>query len=236
MRHKLCAKSIHTTLVGYDETSKAYRCHDPTKRKILISRDVIFNENAKLSDWSSTAPSLLPNTQSIATDMQLHIHRTSECQGEISNSTATTRTGGVPEQECEQPPAPVEGEADLQESIMDNSAGNNAEDLTPEELEEASSAPIDNIAERSTLPIRRPQRSRALPIKLREDFVMTIQPDNPDICVVETTDDVDAKITHAEAMGYLSKVDLSSKARTQSYEDSPQGQTCSTGTRTKAWN
>jgi hypothetical protein len=42
---KLEPKSKPMTLVGYDETSKAYRCFDHVRHKIVISRDVLFNEN-----------------------------------------------------------------------------------------------------------------------------------------------------------------------------------------------
>jgi hypothetical protein len=41
---KLESKSIPGILIGYDEHSKAYRCYEPTKRKIMLSRDVIFDE------------------------------------------------------------------------------------------------------------------------------------------------------------------------------------------------
>ncbi|CAM6089013.1 unnamed protein product [Calypogeia fissa] len=82
MCHKLSAKSIRTTLVGYDETSKAYCCYDPIKRKILISCDVIFNENAKLADsTSSQNSSLLGSPLTVAT--QIHIHWPLESQAGI---------------------------------------------------------------------------------------------------------------------------------------------------------
>lgn len=44
-RDKLQPKSISTVFVGYDDQSKAYRCYDPTRHKILISRDVEFDED-----------------------------------------------------------------------------------------------------------------------------------------------------------------------------------------------
>jgi hypothetical protein len=43
-RTKLERKAIRTTLLGYDDLSKAYRCFDPTTRKIFISKDVVFDE------------------------------------------------------------------------------------------------------------------------------------------------------------------------------------------------
>jgi hypothetical protein len=44
-RSKIEPRSKPMVLVGYDETSKAYRCFDPTRKKIVISKDVLFNEN-----------------------------------------------------------------------------------------------------------------------------------------------------------------------------------------------
>ena len=39
---KLERKAIRITHVRYDDLSKAYRCFDPTTKKIFISKDVIF--------------------------------------------------------------------------------------------------------------------------------------------------------------------------------------------------
>lgn len=38
-------RTIKCQMIGYNDDSKAYRIYDPTGRKILIRRDVIFNEN-----------------------------------------------------------------------------------------------------------------------------------------------------------------------------------------------
>eukprot|EP01018_Ginkgo_biloba_P039467 Gb_17388 [translate_table: standard] len=43
-RQKLDDKSHKCILVGYSESSKAYRLWDPSQRKIVISRDVLFDE------------------------------------------------------------------------------------------------------------------------------------------------------------------------------------------------
>jgi hypothetical protein len=43
-RQKLDAKSLKTILVGYSSESKAYRLWDSVRRKIVISRDVIFDK------------------------------------------------------------------------------------------------------------------------------------------------------------------------------------------------
>lgn len=50
-RIKLDDKSMKCILLGVSEESKAYRLFDPVSKKIVISRDVIFEED-KAWDWS----------------------------------------------------------------------------------------------------------------------------------------------------------------------------------------
>ena len=45
--NKLAPKSITSVFVGYSNTQKGYKCYYPTARKIIISRDVTFNELKK---------------------------------------------------------------------------------------------------------------------------------------------------------------------------------------------
>lgn len=45
LRAKLEIKAIECIMVGYSLESKAYRCYDPVKRRVVISRDVTFFEN-----------------------------------------------------------------------------------------------------------------------------------------------------------------------------------------------
>ena len=44
-RKKLDDKSFKCVLLGISEESKAYRLYDPVSKKIVVSRDVIFEEN-----------------------------------------------------------------------------------------------------------------------------------------------------------------------------------------------
>ena len=43
-RQKLDPKTTATIFIGYDEHSKAYQCYHPPSRKILVNRDVRFDE------------------------------------------------------------------------------------------------------------------------------------------------------------------------------------------------
>ena len=44
-RHKLEKKALEMTFVGYAEGTKGYLFWNPAKRSIVVSRDVIFDEN-----------------------------------------------------------------------------------------------------------------------------------------------------------------------------------------------
>ncbi len=55
-RRKLDEKAVKCILVGYCETSKAYRMWNPTTRKLIISRDVAFDEGATWEPQQSDDP------------------------------------------------------------------------------------------------------------------------------------------------------------------------------------
>ena len=52
-RTKLDDKSLSCVLLGVSEESKAYRPYDPTSQRIIINRDVVFEED-KSWDWDKT--------------------------------------------------------------------------------------------------------------------------------------------------------------------------------------
>ncbi|KAH9779134.1 hypothetical protein KPL71_007611 [Citrus sinensis] len=52
-RKKLDAKSTTCVLLGVSEESKAYRLYDPVAKKIIISKDVVFEEN-KYWNWDKS--------------------------------------------------------------------------------------------------------------------------------------------------------------------------------------
>jgi hypothetical protein len=54
---KMAPKSQKAIMVGYDQTSKGYRCYVPSLKKIIISRDVQFNEGDYQSIiWTEQTP------------------------------------------------------------------------------------------------------------------------------------------------------------------------------------
>jgi len=49
-RSKLEDKSVKCTHIGYSEVSKAYKIFDQKKRKIILSKDVVFDEEKLYED------------------------------------------------------------------------------------------------------------------------------------------------------------------------------------------
>ena len=60
-RRKFDTKAISSILIGYDEQSKAYRCHDPVTRKIIVSRSVRFDETTLAFPHSEITEPLIDN-------------------------------------------------------------------------------------------------------------------------------------------------------------------------------
>ena len=51
VKTKLDYKSKKMIFVGYDQNSKGYKLYNPNERKMMISRDVEFNED-EAWDWT----------------------------------------------------------------------------------------------------------------------------------------------------------------------------------------
>jgi hypothetical protein len=70
-RMKLEPIAFEGIFVGYDDYSKTYRCYDPKKQKIVISKDVKFDE-LSIPSIESVVPNLLPfnNINSEPLDVQ----------------------------------------------------------------------------------------------------------------------------------------------------------------------
>ncbi|RVW59737.1 Retrovirus-related Pol polyprotein from transposon TNT 1-94 [Vitis vinifera] len=62
-RVKLDAKSLRCILLGVSEESKAYRLFDPISQKIIISRDVVFEEDQQWKWDNSHEPAILADLE-----------------------------------------------------------------------------------------------------------------------------------------------------------------------------
>lgn len=58
MRQKLDAKSTKGIFVGYATCEKGYRVYDLVTKKLILSRDVVFDENAAW-DWKAMLENLV---------------------------------------------------------------------------------------------------------------------------------------------------------------------------------
>ena len=88
--NKLQPKSLPSILVGYDDQTKAYRCFDYNRNKILISRDVAFDE----TKLGLPPPTSIPDTTFDLIDQFLLLN---------SKSLSTTLPTTVPSPEMSTP-------------------------------------------------------------------------------------------------------------------------------------
>lgn len=197
LRHKLAAKSIRSYLIGYDDKSKAYRCFEPTKRKIYVSRDVIFDE----SQMYAFSHRFLAHPTSQPTDSE-SIMPTQHTSISITSNNLTQNLDAIPSNDIDlPPPSPdvIPTAPDLQSSPPDHSSADIEPPSTPTSALSPPSSP-SSIPAVELPPVRRqPSRARELPVRLRQDYILSIRPSHPDVCLVETTDYVDENITFQQA-------------------------------------
>ncbi|CAL2242013.1 unnamed protein product [Prunus armeniaca] len=72
-RGKLDDKSVKCVLLGVSEVSKAYMLYNPVTQKIIISRDVVFDEGSSWN-WSNTV------SESIPFDLDINDERRTDAQ------------------------------------------------------------------------------------------------------------------------------------------------------------
>lgn len=72
-RKKWDQKSVKHTLVGYDETTKGYRCFNPVNRRVVVSCDVTIIERPKqiIADESQEKHSPEENSASVVEEHEL---------------------------------------------------------------------------------------------------------------------------------------------------------------------
>lgn len=72
-RGKLDEKSVKYVLLGVSEESKAYRLYNPVTQKIIISRDVVFDEGSSWN-WGNIV------SESIPFDLDINDERMADVQ------------------------------------------------------------------------------------------------------------------------------------------------------------
>ena len=113
-RKKLDDKSFQCVLLGMSEESKAYRLYDPVSKKIVVSRDVILEEN-KCWNWGKT------NEEA----------RLDTLEWEDSNIEGSEHDQSEEESE-EETIAEEEGEVSISSSESSESNSSTSEESTPE--------------------------------------------------------------------------------------------------------
>jgi len=98
-RSKLDDKRTKCVLLGVSEESKAYKLYDHVKKKILISRDVKFQEDAAWN-WTESKISNIPDTcelNSLGEHSQATEEKTQDDATVISSTTTPNSCSIVPE-------------------------------------------------------------------------------------------------------------------------------------------
>jgi hypothetical protein len=99
-RSKLDDKSVKCVLLGVSEESKAYKLYDPIKKKIVISRDVKFQEDAAW-DWGEAKTSIETDTNDMnpleesCQEVEEIIHQNSHDTAETSSASAPNLTSNM---------------------------------------------------------------------------------------------------------------------------------------------
>jgi hypothetical protein len=92
-RVKLDNKSIKCIHLGVSDESKAYKLYDPAKKKIVVSRDVVFEE-CKAWNWNSGVDSS-NNQTACDTDDDNDLAETLEVNNDDDNSDSSNNESGV---------------------------------------------------------------------------------------------------------------------------------------------
>lgn len=91
LRSKLDSKAENMVLVGYASRSKGYRLYDPNSRKVVIRRDVIFNETKYGVGVIEPIEHATPNTNEFSVDVTSQVNTDDVCCDEPRRSTRPHR-------------------------------------------------------------------------------------------------------------------------------------------------
>jgi hypothetical protein len=114
---KLDDWSRKTIFIGYEGGSKVYRCYDPVKQRVIVSRDVIFDEVGMwhwLADGEEIVSDAEPFTVEYVTEtIQAPVH----CSASPLQPAAPVGTGGAPGSPAE--PAALASANDTEQEEID---------------------------------------------------------------------------------------------------------------------
>ena len=131
-RSKLDSKTIQGVFVGYCSQSKAYRVFDPVRRKINVTRDIIFDE--RFEDDNNRASSR-PNRES--TENPDHHQKSREVQNQNQSMPEQERQSNLSAKNRDYKPPDLQalGNDDVQNALKEISrAASRIANIRTEEL------------------------------------------------------------------------------------------------------
>jgi hypothetical protein len=90
---KLDDRSSPMVFIGYATGSKAYKMYDPVTKGVHVSRDVIFDEDAR---WNWEAPGEAPTSSSFIVEYPAYTTRTTSTQAHAAPAAKAGRTSSTP--------------------------------------------------------------------------------------------------------------------------------------------
>jgi hypothetical protein len=91
-QQKLNDRSAPMVFIGYAEGSKAYKMYDPSLKRVHVSRDVIFDEEAR---WNWESPGEPPASSSFTVEYSVYVMR-SAAGKQAGNSVAAESCRDTP--------------------------------------------------------------------------------------------------------------------------------------------
>jgi hypothetical protein len=90
---KLDDRNSPMVFIGYATGSKAYKMYDPVTKGVHVSRDVIFDEDAR---WNWEAPGEAPTSSSFTVEYPAYTTRTTSTQAHAAPAAKVGRTSSTP--------------------------------------------------------------------------------------------------------------------------------------------
>ena len=182
---KLADRSTPAIFVGYEEGAKAYRAYDPSSKRVIITRDVTFEEQREW-DWATTA-----NGDATPTVEHLVVTYSDEEHNELSSPARTGSPAASPAASAT-PISASSSSSGAAGSPPMASAGS-----TPMSVEDGWATPPDDDSERHDLD-HTPTRYRKMKHVLAE-LDAAAKEEHAGLCLVaaEAPDSVDEALDEA---------------------------------------
>lgn len=96
-RRKMDNKSIRGIFLGINEESKVYRLYDPIKKKIMISKDVVFDENENLKWDREEGENVICDSDEDGNNIGIEMNTDGNEENQLTQNSDSSPKGAGPE-------------------------------------------------------------------------------------------------------------------------------------------